>query len=108
MAAFVEETGRKHGIKETLWMTLGVSDGRKVWAVRYASDGDAPTLYHSHDAEDLFRINPELRGRLGESTRLVVSEPVGKYAEMWVTVPQASLVEVEKGRVEIKPFRPAR
>jgi glutamine amidotransferase len=108
MAAFVEETGRKHGVDEALWMTLGVSDGRKVWAVRYASDGDAPTLYHSRDTEDMFRINPELRGRLGESARLVVSEPVGNFAEMWVAVPQASLVEVDGERVETRPFRPAR
>jgi glutamine amidotransferase len=107
MAGFVEETGRKHGLSESLWMTLGVSDGKRLYSVRYASDGDAPTLYHSRDAEDIYRINPAIQGKFGPSVRAVVSEPIGKYAEMWVPVPQGSLLEVWEGKLEIRPFQPA-
>ena len=38
MAGFVEETGRRHGVDEPLQMTVGVSDGERLYAARYASD----------------------------------------------------------------------
>ncbi len=74
MVGFVERTGREHGVDESVWMTVGVSDGESIWAVRYASDGKAPTLYHSRDVEDLARLNPESaredrRGRAGGRLR---------------------------------------
>jgi glutamine amidotransferase len=43
MAGFVEAAARKAGVSDTLWMTLGFSDGATLYAVRYATDGDAPT-----------------------------------------------------------------
>ena len=56
MAGFVEQAGRSKGIPEALWMTLGVSDGTRLYAVRYASDGAAPTLYYSRDLEGVYRV----------------------------------------------------
>jgi len=106
MAGLVERVGREKGIAEALWMTLGVSDGRRVWAVRYASDGDAPTLYHSRDMEDVYAVNPSLQGRLGPTTRVVVSEPVGGYFGVWKEVPQGSLLEIDGAGLEIRPFQP--
>jgi len=106
MAGRVEQIGREQGIPEALWMTLGVSDGRKVWAVRYASDRQAPTLYHSRDMEDLYEINPGLKGSFGSSARAIVSEPVGRFSQAWVEVPQSSLVEVDGSDLEIRPFQP--
>ncbi|MDH4037149.1 MAG: class II glutamine amidotransferase [Candidatus Krumholzibacteria bacterium] len=106
MAGFVEATARRHGVTESLWMTLGLSDGKRLFAVRYASDGDAPTLYHSQAVEELHRINPALREELGPQTRVVVSEPIGRFAEMWVEVPQGSLLEMQGGDLEIRPFQP--
>jgi glutamine amidotransferase len=107
MTGFIEQTGRAQGIDEVLWMTVAVSDGQRLWAVRYASDGDAPSLYYSGDMGDIFRINPELRKTMGLDTRVIVSEPVGKYAEMWRAVPQSSSVEVIDAEVEVRPFAPA-
>jgi predicted glutamine amidotransferase len=106
MAGFIEETGRKKGIAEALWMTVGVSDGKSIWAVRYASDGDAPTLYHSREMEDVYKLYPNLTSRLGPSTRIVVSEPVGTIAEAWQLVPQNSSVRVMRDEIEIQPFAP--
>ena len=37
MAGVVEATGRRHGVEEPLQMTLGLSDGERLYAVRYAS-----------------------------------------------------------------------
>jgi glutamine amidotransferase len=106
MAGFVEQTGRKHGIAESLWMTVAASDGNTTYAVRYASDGDAPTLYHSRDMEEVYAVNPALRGRLGPSTRMIVSEPVGAFAEHWQSVPQNSFVRVKQREIEVGPFAP--
>jgi predicted glutamine amidotransferase len=106
MAAVIEETGRQKGIAESLWMTVGVSDGQSIWAVRYASDGDAPTLYHSREMEEVYELYPHLTGRLSPTTRLVVSEPLGAIAEAWHMVPQNSSVRVAKGEIEVQPFVP--
>ena len=105
MAGCVESVAKRHGIPESLWMTLGLSDGETVYAVRYASDGDAPTLYHSRAIEDLARLNPDLK-RLGPKARMIVSEPFGKLAKAWVAIPQASALCLRDGELEVVPFRP--
>ncbi|HEX5131581.1 MAG TPA: class II glutamine amidotransferase [Candidatus Krumholzibacteria bacterium] len=106
MAAFVEDTARQHGIDESVWMTLGVSDGHRVWAVRYASDGNAPTLFYSRELEHLIAINPALEGRFQPGSRAIVSEPIGRFADMWVPVPPGTLLEVDGPDLRIRPFRP--
>jgi len=106
MAAFVEETGRKHGIKESLWMTLGVSDGRSLYGVRYASDGEGPTLYHSLDVDTICHLNPDLRARFGENAWAVVSEPIGIIPEIWQEVPQSSAFHIHGKNFEVYPFLP--
>jgi predicted glutamine amidotransferase len=106
MAGFVEQAGRSKGLPESLWMTLGVSDGTRLYAVRYASDGAAPTLYYSRDLEGVYRVHPDLRGKFGLSTRFVVSEPAGQVEDLWLEVPQSSCIQVEAGEVGIAPFQP--
>lgn len=107
MAGFIEQTGRRHGVEESLWMTVAVSDGQSLYAVRYASDGEAPSLYHSRHMQDIYAINPELRTLLATTTRLIVSEPVGKFAEMWQAIPQNAYVEVRGEELRVQPFKPA-
>ena len=106
MAGLVEKIARAKGIADALWMTLGLSDGETVYAVRYASDGTAPTLYYSRDVEDVYRANPDLRGRFSPSTRLIVSEPTGKARDVWLEVPQSSFVRIHGGEIEITDFKP--
>lgn len=107
MAGFVEETGRRLGVPESLWMTVAATDGRTIWAVRYASDGAAPTLYHSPDVQDVYRINPVAQGRFGSAARAIVSEPIGAFPKLWKEVPQSSLLTVHGGELDVRPFRPA-
>jgi len=109
MAGCVESIAKAHGISESLWMTLGLSDGKSVYAVRYASDGQAPTLYYSKAVQDLLELglSSEAGARLGPEARMIVSEPVGKLADAWITVPQASALRLSAGKVEVLPFRPA-
>ena len=108
MAGFVEQMARDNGVAQSLWMTLGFTDGNAIYAVRYASDGDAPTLFHTDDTEHLYRLNKCLRGAYsGGETRLIVSEPIGSTAEKWTEIPQNTAVTFDAGRKPSRdPFTP--
>lgn len=60
---FVEETTRRHGIADPAQASIGVSDGARLWAVRYASRGRARTLFASADLPA--RREPGRPGRAG-------------------------------------------
>src|SRR3954453_7794213 len=80
MAGFVEEVGHSHDIEHPLQMTLGVSDGDKLWAVRYSSEGNGKTrsLWSWVDPAPPRALQPE-NARLqtiGDEDRVVVSEPL--------------------------------
>lgn len=106
MAGFIERTGKEKGVAESLWMTLGVTDGKTLYGVRYASDHAAPTLYHSVDPSDMIEINPLLKGKLSSTARGIVSEPLGVFPQMWKEVPQATILVVKDGNIESRPFVP--
>ncbi len=82
------------------------SDGQTLWSARYASDGEAPTLYHSREIDDIYEINPNLVNFLGRETRIIVSEPVGRFSEMWELVPQSTGLQVKHGSLDLCPFVP--
>jgi glutamine amidotransferase len=106
MVGFVEQTGKKFNVPESVWMTVGLSDGKTLWGFRYASDGNAPTLYHSRDTSELIKINPEIKERYSDNARVLVSEPIGKFREMWTEVPQHSSIVIRDGHIETQPFIP--
>jgi glutamine amidotransferase len=105
----VEETARRHGLEPEVQASIGVSDGTRLWAVRYASQGSARTLFASADVESLKRLhpdNPRLQ-QLRDGDRLIVSEPLADLPGAWDELPEASAVVVERGaELERRPFRP--
>ena len=108
MAGFVEETGRAHGVAEPLQMTLGVSDGERLYAVRYASGPEVNSLYVSADARDVRMLYPEnerLR-HLSDEARAVVSEPLAELPGVWREVPPSSALIVQPGADEELAFTP--
>ena len=48
---FVEATGREHGVEHPIQMTVGMSDGERLWAVRYSTEHQSRTLFVSEQAE---------------------------------------------------------
>jgi predicted glutamine amidotransferase len=98
MAGFVEATGRAHGIEHPLQMTLAVSDGARLYAVRYSSVGRSRTLYSSAEA-DALRL-------LHHDDRVVVSEPLTDLPGVWNEVPEATALIVQDGPDEQRPFTP--
>ncbi|MFG2133284.1 class II glutamine amidotransferase [Streptomyces sp. NPDC048751] len=108
MAGFVEETGRRHGVEFPLQMTIAVTDGERMWAFRYSTQGASRSLYYSTDVESLRALHPELAflREASDETRLVVSEPLGDLPGAWNEVPESSYGVVQSGADELLPFTP--
>ena len=109
MAGFVEATARRHDVAEPLQMTVGVSDGERLYAVRYAS-GQVPanSLYVTNDARDVRLLYPEDERfrHLSDEARAVVSEPLGELPGLWREVPSSSALIVQPGDDEEVAFAP--
>lgn len=108
MAGFVEETGRRHGVEFPLQMTIAVTDGERMWAFRYSTQGASRSLYYSTDVESLRALHPELAflRDVSDETRLIVSEPLGDLPGAWNEVPESSYGVVQSGADELLPFAP--
>jgi predicted glutamine amidotransferase len=109
MAGFVEATGRAHGVDEPLQMTVGVSDGERLYAVRYASGRVvANSLFVSNDVRDVRELYPENERfrHLSDEARAVVSEPLADLPGVWRKVPSSTALVVQPGRDEELAFTP--
>ena len=106
---FIEATGRKHGIENPVQMTLGFSDGERLYAVRYSTAGRSRTLYISEDVESVRALHPdnERFQQMTPEDRVVVSEPVSDLPGAWREVPESTALIIQPGPDEEKPFRPA-
>jgi glutamine amidotransferase len=107
MAGFVEMLGEQHGIEKPLQMSLGISDGENLYAVRYSSARESRSLFHSTDIEALQDVTPEA-DRVSRKTYAVVSEPLTSLADAWQEVPESSFVTIAKGKVHHEYFEPRR
>jgi glutamine amidotransferase len=111
MAAFVEEVGHRNGVEFPLQMTLGVSDGERLWAVRYSSEGHGKTrsLWSTIDAATIRALQPdnERLQKISDEDRIIVSEPLGGLPGMWREVPEATAIVIQDGPDETVAFQPA-
>jgi predicted glutamine amidotransferase len=106
---FVEETAAAHGIERPMQASIGVSDGERLWAVRYSTEGRTRTLFVSAEAESIRRLYPDNARvqRLREGDRVVVSEPFADLPGAWDEIPEATALTVlGDGELERRPFRP--
>ncbi|SNX68958.1 glutamine amidotransferase [Cereibacter ovatus] len=87
-----EALARDKGGAPHLRLTAAFSDGQRLYAVRYASDDQAPTLYH--------------RWSLRRGGRAVVSEPLEQDEGDWLEVAPGSFCVFEDESVRIEPFAP--
>jgi len=107
MAGLVESVASAAGIEGALQMTIGLTDGETLTAVRYASSGTANSLFISSDVGSVRQLYPEV-GRLAhmpENARVVVSEPLVALPGLWREVPAGTAVTIGTDPVEV-PFRP--
>ena len=89
-----ERLSRQKGSAPHVRLTAALSDGRRLYAVRYATDDQAPTLYH--------RWSDTRQGMA------VVSEPLETGECGWEPVPAGSFCVFDGADVRVTPFRPSR
>ncbi len=104
----VEDVASRRGVPFPMQGTLAVTDGERLWAFRYSSEGRSRSLFHNQDVSVLrhqYPDNPVLHS-LADDTRIVVSEPLGDLKGAWLEVPESSYLVVGGGTQEIVPFAP--
>lgn len=105
----IEAEAERHGVAGAVQASFGVSDGTRLWAVRYATEGPARSLFASADVETIRRLYPTNARlqRLRGDDRLIVSEPFSDLPGVWQEIPQGSAVTVRPGGVlEERAFTP--
>jgi glutamine amidotransferase len=110
MVGFIEQVGRSAGIEHPIQMTLGYSNGGALYAVRYSTEGESRTLFHSIEIAALeAELEPERRAvleQMGVGARAIVSEPLSDLPDFWEPIPESSFVTIEDGEVHIQSFAP--
>ena len=108
MVGFVEEVGRRHGVEHPMQMTVATSDGERLWAFRYSSEGDSRSLFYSTRLDQLCALHPDIPrlAELSDESRVVVSEPLGDLEGAWNAVPESTWGVVQEGEDEMHPFSP--
>jgi len=105
----IEQVGSSHAVESPVQATFGISDGERLWAVRYASRGRPRSLFASADADSVRRLHPEnpRLQRLEHDDRLIVSEPFSDLPGLWQEIPESTAVTVGPGGgFEERPFEP--
>ncbi|MDZ4135171.1 MAG: class II glutamine amidotransferase [Paracoccaceae bacterium] len=87
-----EALSRAKGNGPHMRLTAAFSDGKRLFAVRYATDDYAPTLYH--------------RWSDSRGGRAVVSEPLEVNEAGWEPVPAGSFCTFDGKDVLVEPFAP--
>ena len=105
---FVESTARERGVESPVQGTFGISDGERLWAIRYSSEHASRTLFASADVDALRRLHPdnERLQQLSEGDRVVVSEPLADLSGAWHEVPESTALIIADGQLEQRPFEP--
>ena len=88
----VEDVARRHGVDYPMQGTIATTDGERLWAFRYSSEGRSRSLFHNQDVAVLrhqYPDNPVLHD-LSDDTRIVVSEPLGDLRGAWLEVPEST------------------
>jgi predicted glutamine amidotransferase len=108
MVGFVEATGRKYDIEQPLNMTVCATDGEQIISVRYSSERDSRSLFHSSSFKQLHELYPHDRRILaaGDDAFLVLSEPLVDLPDWWKEIPESTAVIARGGDVEEITFNP--
>ena len=90
-------------------MTVCVTDGEQIVAVRYSSERQSRSLFHSTSFRHLRDLYPEASRftAAGDDAYLVLSEPLGELPGAWEEVPESTAIVKRGSSVEHQPFNPA-
>jgi glutamine amidotransferase len=103
----VEMSGEGRGVKYPFQGTIATSDGERLWAFRYSTEGKSRSLFFSRDIRTLRALYPDrqILHDLSDDARIIVSEPIGDLPGAWTEVPEASYGVVGDGEDRLLPFK---
>ena len=89
-------------------MTVATTDGTRLWAFRYSSEGSHARCSTRPTWTTLREQHPDLAvlHGLSDESRLVVSEPLGDLVGAWNEVPESSYGVIQEGDDLLQPFTP--
>ncbi len=103
----IVEVTQKAGTADPFRFTAAFTDGRRIYAARFSSDGHSPTLFYGCGtgirAADGGGCSD---GSGGEDSLLVLSEPLDTDLSHWTAVGESALLVVENGRVDVRALKP--
>lgn len=105
MAGLVENLAEEHAIANAIQMTVGVSDGSSLYAVRYSTRRASRSLFRSKTPAALEELNP-LSARFDAKSVAVVSEPFTHMDDYWEEIPESTAVVISDGVVQSREFVP--
>lgn len=110
MAGLIEETAERHGIADSLQMSVATTDGQRLWVFRYSTEHQSRSLYCSTEVRSLRELYPdnERIASVSDETRLVVSEPLSELPGAWNEIPESHCGIVQAGQDEMRSFEPRR
>jgi glutamine amidotransferase len=103
----VERVGGENGVKHPFQGTIATTDGQRMWAFRYSSEGRSRSLFFTGSVPTLRQLYPESQvlHEMSEDARLIVSEPIGDLPGAWHEVPESSYGVVGEDEDQIRPLR---
>lgn len=101
----VEQASNAANIESPFRFSACTTDGHRIWAVRYSSDNNLRTLYHSQHIRALRDIHGTYEPLPYDSV-IVLSEPLDEMTEHWEPLQEASLLEIDGGTATITAFTP--
>jgi glutamine amidotransferase len=90
----------EHGVEEPFRMTVAVADGERLWAARYSSNPNPPSLFYAEGGE-IGVQGGEVVVEPGRGCVLVLSEPLDMHKGPWREVPAGHLLETRSGMAHV-------
>ena len=101
----VERAREAAGIEQPIQFSACTTDGSRLWTVRYSSNNQSRTQYHSRHIHALRDIHGSYEP-IPDGAVILLSEPLDELSEHWEAVPESSLLVVEDGTTTVSSFSP--
>jgi predicted glutamine amidotransferase len=104
----VEDVGHAKGVKYPFQGTIATTDGERLSAFRYSSEGNSRSLFYTSSVSTVRKLYPDLPALeviSDDNTRLIVSEPIGDAPGAWNEVPESCYGVVGGGDDHMRPFK---
>jgi predicted glutamine amidotransferase len=98
----LEETQRRAGFKPSLNLSCSISDGKKLYTIRYGS-GENPvkSQFYSTDMSCIEDLNASC-AIIPKGGVIAVSEPLDRDSDKWIEIPENSFLEIVDGNVDVQ------